>query len=58
MNGDGIDTGSTGSSFGVSHLSSLPITTTFGFVLLVVLVILVWMRVAFGKVSVSGSAGA
>ena len=51
MNGDQTGTG----SFGISHLGGMPITTTFGFVLLIVVAILVWMRIAFGSVSASGS---
>jgi hypothetical protein len=41
-------------SFGISHLSSMPVTLTFGVVLLFVLVVLVLLRVLFGSVSVSG----
>lgn len=50
MNGDGE------SSFGVSHLANLPITLTFGMVLLVVLIVLILLRVVFGEVSLSGGA--
>lgn len=42
------------SSWGFGHLSSLPVTLTFGVVLLAVLIILVVLRLAFGSVSVSG----
>ena len=41
-------------SWGVSHLGGMPITLTFGMVLLLVLVILVLLRVLFGSISVSG----
>lgn len=42
------------SSWGVSHLSGMPITLTFGIVLFTVLVVLVLLRVLFGSISVSG----
>jgi hypothetical protein len=45
-NGDGDGT------FGVGHLSAHPITLTFGMVLLLVLVVLVILRVAFGSLRV------
>lgn len=45
-------------SWGVSHLSSLPITLTFGTVLLAVLVVLILLRVVFGEITVSGGAKA
>ena len=48
--------GSTDGTFGVSHLSSMPITLTYGLVLVLVLVILVAMRVLFGSITVSGGA--
>jgi hypothetical protein len=51
MNGDE-------SGWGVSHLSSMPITVTFGVVLLAVLVVLILLRVVFGEISVSGGARA
>lgn len=47
-NGDGT------SSWGVSHLGSMPITLTFGVSLLFVLIVLVLLRVLFGSISVSG----
>ena len=47
-NGDGS------SSWGITHLSSMPITLTFGVSLLFVLIILVLLRVLFGSVSISG----
>lgn len=50
MNGDGEST------FGVSHLSNLPITLTFGMVLVAVLIVLVLLRVVFGEISLSGGA--
>ena len=43
-----------GSSWGVTHLSSMPITLTFGVSLLFVLIVLVLLRVLFGSISVSG----
>jgi hypothetical protein len=49
MNGDGD-----GGNWGIGHLSGMPITLTFGIVLLAVLVILIILRVAFGSISVSG----
>lgn len=49
-------TGGEDSSFGVSHLSNLPITLTFGGMLLVVLVVLILLRVVFGEITVSGGA--
>lgn len=45
-------------SWGVSHLSNLPITLTFGTVLLAVLVVLILLRVVFGEITVSGGAKA
>ncbi len=51
MSGDGE------SSWGVTHLASMPITLTFGIVLLAVLIVLVLLRVVFGNISVGGSAG-
>ena len=42
------------SSWGFSHLGSMPITLTFGVSLLLVLVVLVLLRVLFGSISVSG----
>jgi hypothetical protein len=49
------DDGSGG--FGIAHLASMPITLTFGIVLLAVLLVLVALRVVFGNISVGGSAG-
>lgn len=46
-----------GSSWGFSHLASMPITLTFGAVLLAVLIVLVLLRVVFGDIHVGGSAG-
>jgi hypothetical protein len=45
------DDGST-TGFGISHLSGLPITLTFGIVLSATLIILIVLRVVFGSVSV------
>jgi hypothetical protein len=42
------------SSWGFSHLSGMPVTLTFGVVLLAVLIVLVILRMAFGQISVSG----
>lgn len=50
MNGD------SDSSFGVGHLTSTPITTTFGVVLLAVLVLLVVLRLVFADITVRGGA--
>lgn len=47
-NGDG--------TFGVSHLSSMPITLTYGMLLLGVLLLLILLRVVFGSITVSGGA--
>ena len=46
------------SGWGVSHLSGMPITLTFGLVLLAVLIVLILLRVVFGEISVSGGAKA
>lgn len=46
------------SGFGLSHLSSLPITTTFGFLLIAVLILLLVLRLVFADISVSGRGGA
>lgn len=40
------------SSWGIGHLTSMPITLSFGVVLLAVLVLLIILRVVFGSVSV------
>ena len=50
MDGDGEGT------FGVSHLSGMPITLGFGGLLLAVLVLLVILRLVFGSITVSGGA--
>ncbi len=39
-------------TFGVSHLSGMPVTVTFGATLLAVLIILVLLRVVFAEVRV------
>lgn len=52
MNGD------TESGWGVSHLAGMPITLTYGLVLLLVLVVLIFLRVVFGEIRVSGGARA
>ena len=41
-------------NWGISHLGNHPITLTFGISLLMVLVILVILRLAFGSITVSG----
>lgn len=43
--------------FGVSHLSTTPITVSFGFALLLTLVVLVVLRLVFGDVSVRAGGG-
>jgi len=43
-----------GSGWGISHLSGMPITLTFGISLIAVLIILIVLRLAFGSISVSG----
>lgn len=43
-------------TFGVSHLSDLPITLSFGAVLILVLLLLVVLRIAFGSITVTGGA--
>jgi uncharacterized membrane protein len=50
--------GDSESGFGVSHLASTPITLTFGVVLLFALLVLIFLRVVFGEISVSGGARA
>lgn len=40
------------SNWGVSHLSGMPITLTFGVVLAVVLLVLIFLRVVFGEIRV------
>lgn len=40
------------SGWGLSHLSSKPITLTFGVVLVAVLILLVILRVVFGEIRV------
>ncbi len=52
MWGSGSDDGS--SSWGVSHLSSTPITMSFGLLLLAAVVLLIVLRFAFADVSVRG----
>jgi hypothetical protein len=47
MNGDD-------GNWGISHLGSMPVTLTFGVVLLAVLVGLIVLRMLFGQVTVSG----
>ena len=42
------------SNWGFSHLSSTPVTLTFGVVLIGVLLALILLRVLFGQISVSG----
>ena len=44
-------------SFGISHLSDLPITMSFGLVLLAVLGVLVLLRILFADVRFSAGAG-
>ena len=46
---DGDDSG-----WGIGHLSAMPITLTFGMALLIVLIVLVVLRVAFGEITVRG----
>lgn len=50
MNDDGQ------SSFGISHLGSMPITLTFGTVLIGVLIILLILRLVFADITVRGGA--
>ena len=47
MASDGTDGG-----WGISHLSSMPITLTFGVVLALALLMLIFLRVAFGEIRV------
>lgn len=42
------------SGWGFGHLSSMPVTLTFGAALLMVLIVLVVLRVVFGSISVQG----
>jgi len=44
------------SGWGFTHLAGLPITMTFGMVLLAVLIVLILLRVLFGEIRVSGGA--
>lgn len=41
-------------AFGISHLSTMPITMTFGIVLLSVLFVLVLLRFLFADITVRG----
>ena len=41
-------------NWGFGHLSGMPVTLTFGVVLLAVLILLVVLRLAFGQITVSG----
>ena len=41
-------------NWGIGHLTGMPVTLTFGVVLLAVLVVLIVLRMAFGQVSVTG----
>jgi hypothetical protein len=50
--------GDSESGFGVSHLAGMPITLTFGAVLLFALIVLIALRVVFGEIRVSGGARA
>ena len=43
-------------SWGVSHLGSMPITLTFGTVLLGVLILLLILRLVFADITVRGGA--
>ena len=43
---------SAGGTFGISHLSGMPVTLTFGATLLAVLIILIILRVLFAEVRV------
>jgi hypothetical protein len=44
------------SMFGLGHLAGMPITLTFGTVLVAALIVLIILRVAFGEIRVSGGA--
>jgi hypothetical protein len=44
------------SGFGLGHLSEAPITASFGFVLLGVLLLLIILRLVFADISVRGGA--
>lgn len=52
MWGDGGDNGD--SSWGVSHLSSMPVTMSYGLLLLGVLIVLIVLRFLFADVTVRG----
>lgn len=43
-------------TFGISHLSSMPITLGFGGLLILVLLLLIVLRIAFGSITVTGGA--
>lgn len=45
------------SGFGLSHLSQVPITASFGLVLLGVLLLLIMLRLVFGSVGASAGGG-
>ena len=51
--GDGQGQGGT---FGVSHLSDMPITLSYGALLLGALVLLIVLRLVFGSITLSGGA--
>jgi hypothetical protein len=40
------------SNWGVSHLSDLPITTTYGVIILAVLIVLVLLRLFFADITI------
>lgn len=48
-----MDDGSDG-AFGITHLSGMPITLTFGVVLVAVLLTLILLRFLFGSITVKG----
>ena len=52
------DGSSFGDGWGIAHLSSMPITMSYGLLLLGVLILLVVLKILFAGASVSASAGA
>jgi hypothetical protein len=45
------------SSWGLSHLSDMPETVTFGVVLVLALIVLLAMRLIFGEVTIGAKGG-
>jgi len=54
---DDGSSGGFGQGFGLTHLSSMPVTMTYGLLLLGVLVLLVLLKILFAGASANVSAG-